>query len=88
MCQQLTNVVDDRFAHLKRELSADNSATLDAFANKKARVEKPQFKSKGYEQQYNHQLGVLDTVESAITALEQQDIDKAISFLQEGKVAI
>ena len=69
-------------------MSADNSATLDAFANKKARLEKPQFKSKGNEQQYNHQLGVLDTVQSATTALEHQDIDKAISFLQEGKVAI
>ncbi|CAB4015452.1 Hypothetical predicted protein [Paramuricea clavata] len=88
MCQQLTNVVDDRFAHLKRGLSADNSATLETFTNKKARLEKPQFKSKGNEQQYNHQLGVLDTVESATTALEHQDIDKAISFLQEGKVAI
>ena len=72
MFQQLTNVVDDRFAHLKRELSADNSVTLDAFANKKARLEKPRFKSKGNEQQYNHQLGVLDTVESATAALEHQ----------------
>ncbi|CAB3997153.1 Hypothetical predicted protein [Paramuricea clavata] len=85
MCQQLTNVVDDRLAHLKRELSADNSATLETFANKKARLEKPQFKSKGNEPQCNHQLGVLDTVESATTALEHQDIDKAISFLQEAE---
>ena len=46
MCQQLTHVVEDQFDHLKRELSADNSATLQPFTSKKARLDKPQFKSK------------------------------------------
>lgn len=88
MCQLLINVIDDRFALMKRELSADNSSTIDVFVNKKTRLEKPQFKSKGNELLYNHLLHVLDAVEGATTALEHQDIDKAMRFLQEGKAVI
>ena len=62
MCQQLTTVVEERFEHFKRELSADDSATPHAFSSKRARLEKPQFKSKGNEQQYDHQLSVLECV--------------------------
>ena len=72
----------------RRELSADSSATLHASASKRACLEKPQFKSKGNEQQYGHQLSVLECVDNATSALEHQDIDKALGFLQEGKVAI
>ena len=75
-CQQ-TNVVDDRFASMKRELAAENSATLDALSNKKARLDKYQFKSKGNEQEYH------DT-----TTLEYQDISKAMGLLQEGKATM
>ena len=88
MCRQLTTVVDDRFAAMKRQISAEQSATLDAINSKKARVEKHVFKSKGNEQQYQHQLDVLGAVESASTALENQDIDKAMALLQEGKAAL
>ena len=88
MCQQLTHVVDDRLALMKRQLSADNCATLDALANKKSRVEKPQFKSKGNEQQFDHQLKILDVVDGAATAIESQQVDKALSLLQDGKSEI
>jgi hypothetical protein len=50
MRRQLTSVVDDRFTLMKRELSAENSATLDAITSKKARLDKHVFKSKGNEQ--------------------------------------
>jgi hypothetical protein len=88
MCRQLTSVVDDRFTLMKRELSAENSATLDAITSKKARLDKHVFKSKGNEQQYQHQIGLLDTFDGAATALENHDADKAMSLLQEGKAAI
>ena len=50
MSHQLTSVVDDRFTAMKRQLSAESSATLDAITAKKARLDKYQFKSKGNEQ--------------------------------------
>ena len=62
--------------------------TLHAFASKRARLEKPKFKSNWNEQQYHHQLSVLECVDNAASALEHQDIDKALGFLQESKVAI
>ncbi|CAB4005755.1 Hypothetical predicted protein [Paramuricea clavata] len=44
MCRQLTSVVDDRFTLMKRELSAETSATLGAISSKKARLDKHVFK--------------------------------------------
>jgi hypothetical protein len=88
MCHQLTSVVDDRFTVMKRELSAENSANLNAITSKKSRLDKHVFKSKGNEQQYLHQIGLLDTFEGAITALECHNTDKAMSLLQEGQAAI
>jgi hypothetical protein len=88
MCHQLTSVVDDRFTAMKRQLSAESSATLDAITAKKARLDKYHFKSKGNEQQYSHQVEILDSVESATAALESKEISKAMSILQEGKTAI
>ena len=88
MCQQLTSVVDDRFAAMKRELSAENSATLEALSAKKLRLDSYTFKSKGNEQQYSHQVHMLDSVDGAITALEHRDSAKALSLLNEGKIAI
>ena len=85
MCQQLTAVVDDRFCTMKRELSVEYSK---AVAAKKARTDKYQFKSKGNEQQYDHQVAVLGTIEGATAALNNQDIAKAKAMLQEGKYAI
>ena len=85
MCQQLTAVVDDHFCAMKRELSVEYS---EAVAVKKARTDKYQFKSKGNEQQYEHQVAVLGTIESATAALNNQDIAKAKAMLQEGRDAI
>ena len=62
--------------------------TLHAFASKRACLAKPKFKSNWNEQQYHHQLSVLECVDNAASALEHQDIDKALGFLQESKVAI
>ena len=84
MCQQLNAVVDDRFCTMKRELSVEYS---EAVAAKKARTDKYQFKSKGNEQQYEHQVDVLGTIEGATAALNNQDIAKAKAMLQEGKEA-
>ena len=47
MCHQLTSVVEDRFTIMKREFSAENSATLYVITSKKARLDKHIFKSKG-----------------------------------------
>ena len=88
MCQQLTAVVDYRFCTMKRELSVEYS---EAVAAKKARTDKYQFKLKGNEQQYGHQVDVLGTIEAfegATAALNTQDIAKAKAMLQEGKDAI
>ena len=85
MCQQLTAVADDRFCAMKRELSVEYS---EAVAAKKARTDKYQFKSKGNEQQNEHQVAVLGTIEGATAALNNQDIAKAKAMLQEGKDAI
>ena len=70
---------------MKRELSVEYS---EAVAVKKARTDKYQFKSKGNEQQYEHQVAVLGTIESATAALNNQDIAKAKAMLQEGRDAI
>ena len=82
MCQQSTAVVDDRSASLKRELVNESSAALDAMASKKAAMDKHQFKSKGNEQQFDHQ--VLELLGNPTATLEKQDINKAMGLLQEG----
>ncbi len=82
----LTKVLDDRFASLKRELAEDNLSSIQSVA-KKIRLESHEFKSKGNQQQYEHQLKLIEHMDDAQRALEANKIAQAKAALQDGTKA-
>ena len=50
-----------------------------------SRVDMPDFKRKGTKNQYLHNRGVLDEVESALVALGNNDVEQANENLNAGK---
>lgn len=64
----LTKVLDDWFASSKRELAEDNSSSIYSVA-KTIRLESHELKSKSKQQQYEHQLNLIEHMEGAQRAL-------------------
>ena len=61
---------------------------MDAFAEKaakKAQLDMPEFQRKGTKNQFLHNNGVLEEVESALVALENNKVQHATERLKEGK---
>ena len=61
---------------------------MDAFAvkaAKKAQLDMPVFQRKGTQNQFLHNNGVLEEVESALVALENNKVQHATERLKEGK---
>ena len=73
------------FSELAAEACSANLDALAERAEKKARLETPEFKRKGTKKQYLHNQGVLDEVESALVALDTQDVARAKDSLNADK---
>ena len=73
------------FSLLAAEACSTNLDALAARAAKKARVDMPDFKRKGTKNQYFHNRGVLDEVESALVALGSNDVEQAKENINTGK---
>ena len=76
------------FSDLAAEVCSTNLDALATRAAKKARVDMPEFKRKGTKNQYLHNRGVLDEVESALGALANDDVDRATANLNAGKTLL
>ena len=79
----LTSVIENRLASLKRDLSNEHKLSLSSAA-KRAKTSEVEFRSKGNKKQYEHQQLVLDKLSEAKEALTSAKYEKAKDAIEEG----
>ena len=80
--ESLVKTVDARLEKFKKRLAPNSSESLRS--SKRLKIEAKQIKKPGNQQQFDHSIKVLEKLESAIEALDQNRLDKAKDALQEG----
>lgn len=87
LLSDITQVIESRLIQFASDFS-DSTASSMKHAVQKAKKESYTCKSKGNQQQLDHELQVLDKIEDATHALAQNSYDRAKECLQEGMVLI
>ena len=87
LSSDITRVIESRLIQFASDFS-DSTASSIKHAVQKAKKESYTCKSKGNQQQLDHELQVLDKIEDATHALAQNSCKRAKECLQEGMVLI
>ena len=88
---QLKGVIENEVRKAVQSTRRGTDQDLDQLAEKaakKARLEIPEFKKKGTKEQLMHSKDVLDEMNSALAALEKNDVQLAKEKLEQGKTLV
>ena len=77
-----------QFTELAAEACSNNLDELADKVAKKERVDLPEFKRKGTEDQYGHNQSVLGEIEGVMLAISKHECAKATERLQKGKTLL
>ena len=83
LSSDLTNVIESRLSVFKSDIAEERQSTLES-AVKRARRSDVLLKSKGNQNQFDHQQEVLESLTDAKESLEQEKFLKAKEAIQQG----